>query len=70
MKNRATLWARLKPEHKQKLASHYSSYPFTHDEIVETLSNEAFFTNVRYGIAQDISHVCNINFFGDAFTDG
>jgi hypothetical protein len=69
MKTRLTLYQRLKPEHKQKLANHYSEYPFIHEEIVETLTKELFFTDVRYGIAQDVSHVCNINFFGDAFTD-
>ena len=69
MKTRLTLYERLKPEHKQKLSKHYSDYPFIHSEIVETLTNELFFTDVRYGIAQDVSFVCNINFFGDAFTD-
>ena len=69
MKTRLTLYERLKPEHKQKLSKHYSDHPFVHNEIVEALTTELFWTNVRYGIAQDVSFVCDINFFGDAFRD-
>ena len=66
---RLTLYDRLKTEHKQKLSEHYANYKFSHDDIVEALSNEYFFTNVRYGIAADIEFVCKINFFGDAFNE-
>mgnify|MGYP003634538066 CR=1 FL=1 len=66
---RLSLYERLKPEHKQKLTKHYANYKFQHKEIVEVLSNEYFFTQVRYGIAVDIEFVCNIKFFGDAFNE-
>ncbi len=66
---RLSLYERLKPEHKQALANRYSKYPHTHNSIVKVLSNEEFFTEVRYGIAFDIVSICNLNFFGDAFED-
>lgn len=66
---RLSLYERLKPEHKQKLSEHYAEHKFSHREIVEVLSNEYFFTEVRYGIASDVEFVCNLNFFGDAFNE-
>tara|TARA_B110000908_G_scaffold128988_1_gene151486 strand:+ start:336 stop:539 length:204 start_codon:yes stop_codon:yes gene_type:complete len=66
---RISLYDRLKPEHKQKLSEHYADLPFCHNEIVEVLSNEYFFTEVRYGIAADVEFICKINFFGNAFNE-
>jgi hypothetical protein len=62
-----TLYDRLKPEHKQTIADRYANLPFSHREIVEALSSEYFYTNVRYGIAADVEFICKINFFGDVF---
>ena len=66
---RLSLYERLKPEHKQKLTEHYANYKHSREEIVEVLSNEYFFTQVRYGIAADIEFVCDLKFFGDAFNE-
>ena len=65
---RLTLYDRLKPEHKQSIADRYADLPFCHREIVEALSNEYFFTEVRYGIAADVAFICKIKFFGDVFS--
>ena len=64
-----TLYDRLKPEHKQTIADRYANLPFSHREIVEALSSEYFYTNVRYGIAADVEFICKINFFGDVFIE-
>ena len=64
-----TLYDRLKPEHKQAIAEQYANLPFSHREIVEALSNEYFYTNVRYGIAADVAFICEIKFFGDVFSE-
>jgi len=66
---RLSLYERLKPEHKQKLANRYSNMPHLHHEIVRVLSYEEFFTEVKYGIAFDVVSTCDLNFFGDAFED-
>ena len=66
---RLTLYDRLKPEHKQSIADRYADLPFCHREIVEALSNEYFFTEVRYGVAADVAFICKINFFGDVFDE-
>ena len=66
---RLTLYDRLKPEHKQKIAEQYADLPFSHREIVEALSSEYFYTNVRYGTAADVSFICGIKFFGDVFIE-
>ena len=67
MKKRATLWKRLKPEYKQLLKKDLADRPFSHKCIVEALSNEFWFTEVKYGIVHDIVGACNLAFFGDAF---
>jgi hypothetical protein len=64
-----TLYERLKPEHKQSIADRYADLPFCHRAIIEALSNEYFFTEVRYGIAEDVAFICKINFFGDVFSE-
>ena len=66
---RLTLYDRLKPEHKQSIADRYADLPFCHREIIEALSNEYFFTEVRYGVAADVAFICKINFFGDVFDE-
>ena len=67
MKTRATLWKRLKPEYKQLLKKDLADRPFSHKCIVEALSTEFYFTEVKYGIVHDIVCACNLAFFGDAF---
>tara|TARA_R110000851_G_scaffold31284_4_gene84734 strand:- start:2054 stop:2257 length:204 start_codon:yes stop_codon:yes gene_type:complete len=62
-----SLYDRLKPEYKLKIAKHYAHLPFSHKEIIEVLSSEYFYTNVRYGTAKDVEFTCKISFFGDAF---
>lgn len=66
---RLSLYERLKPEHKQSIADRYANLPFSHQEIVEALSSEYFYTEVRYGIAADIQFICETKFFGDVFDE-
>ena len=67
MKTRTTLWVRLKPEYKQLLKKDFADRPFSHTCIVEALSDEFFFTEIKYGIVHDVMFSCNLDFFGDAF---
>jgi len=67
MKTTLTLWERLKPEHKQSIATRFSDYPHSHEAIIELLSESSFFTAIPYGPAFDIMSACNLKFFGDAF---
>ena len=64
-----TLYDRLKPEHKQTIADRYANLHFSHREIVEDLYSKSFYNNVRYGIAADVSFICEIKFFGDVFSE-
>ena len=67
MKTRLTLWERLKPEHKQSIATRFSDYPHSHQAIIELLSESSFFTTIPYGTAFEIMTACDLEFFGDAF---
>ena len=67
MKTRLTLWERLKPEHKQSIATKFSDYPHSHIALIELLSETSFFTAIPYGTAFDIMSACKLEFFGDAF---
>ncbi len=67
MQKRLNLWKRLKSEYKQALANEFADRPFTHKCIVEALSNEFWFTEVKYGIVYDVTSTCDLEFFGDAF---
>jgi hypothetical protein len=42
------LWDRLKPELKQQLEKEYKNHPSILDGIKDELSNEFYYTNVRY----------------------
>ena len=64
---RLSLYDRLKPEYKQKIANRYANLPFGHQAIIEALSNEYYFTEIKYGIASEITSSCELNFFGDVF---
>ena len=66
---RLTLYDRLKPEHKQTIADRYANLPFSHREIIDALSSEYYFTEVKYGIAADVEFICKIKFFGDVFSE-
>ena len=67
MKTRLTLWERLKPEHKQSIATKFSDYPHSHTALIELLNETSFFTAIPYGTAFDIMSACKLEFFGDAF---
>jgi hypothetical protein len=47
----------------------YKDYPFTHKEIIEVLNSEKYFSEVRFATAMDVTHICNLEFFGDAFDE-
>jgi hypothetical protein len=67
MKTRQTLYQRLKPEYKKLIAKDFADRPFSHTCVVEALSTEFFFTEVKYGIVHDVMCACDLEFFGDAF---
>ena len=67
MKKRQTLYQRLKPEYKKLIAKDFADRPFSHTCVVEALSTEFFFTEVKYGIVHDVMCACDLEFFGDAF---
>ena len=64
-----TLNQRLKPEHKESISEHGKRYPHSTKSIIISLKSEYFFTNVRYGDAMEVESICNLKYFGDAFTD-
>ena len=64
-----TLYKRLKPEYKEMIDERYKDYPFTHKEIIEVLNSEKYFSEVRFATAMDVTHTCNLEFFGDAFDE-
>ena len=63
------LYERLIPKHKKELKKHGDRYPNTVKYIVMELKNEEFFTEVKFGTAHDVTLICKLNFFGDAFYD-
>jgi|TARA_B110000967_G_scaffold106352_1_gene109082 hypothetical protein len=64
---RLTLYDRLKPEYKESMAELYKNRKHTHDSLVKALSEEYYFTEVKYGDAFDIMNECNLDFLGYAF---
>jgi len=64
---RLTLYDRLKPEYKKSMAKLYENRKHTHDSLVKALSEEYYFTEVKYGDAFDIMNECNLDFLGYAF---
>jgi len=68
MKN-LNLYERLKPEYKASIDKEYGkkNRKFQHEALIRELSNEYYFTQVRYGDAFDIMNACGLDFLGDAF---
>tara|TARA_R110000772_G_scaffold218831_1_gene329386 strand:+ start:19 stop:243 length:225 start_codon:yes stop_codon:yes gene_type:complete len=64
---RLTLYDRLKPEYKKSIAKLYKDRKHTHEALVKTLSEEYYFTEIKYGDAFDIMNECNLDFLGYAF---
>ena len=64
-----TLYQRLKPEHKESISEYSKRYPHSAKSIITSLKSENFFTNIRYGEAMEVESICNLKYFGDAFTD-
>jgi len=59
MARRLTLYERLKPEIKEALVSNMAEYESTITDIIETLSNETFYSNLK------ISDICSLYTFSD-----
>jgi hypothetical protein len=64
-----TLYQRLKPEYKESISEYSKRYPHSAKSIITSLKSENFFTNIRYGDAMEVESICNLKYFGDAFTD-
>jgi len=59
MARRLTLYERLKPEVKEALISNMAEYESTITDIIELLSNETFYSNLR------ISDISSLYTFSD-----
>ena len=59
MARRLTLYERLKPEIKEALISNMAEYESTITDIIETLSNETFYSNLK------ISDISSLYTFSD-----
>ena len=62
-----TLYERMKPEFKLSVAKSYKNRKHSHDALIRALSDEYYFTEVKYGDAFDIMNSCDLDFLGDAF---
>lgn len=56
---RLTLYERLKPEVKEALLSNMANYEHTITDIIQTLSNETFYSNLK------ISDISSLYTFSD-----
>ena len=65
--NRKNLYEQLKPEYKTSISENFKNRKHSHDALIRTLSDEYYFTEVKYGDAFDIMSSCNLDFLGDAF---
>ncbi len=63
------LLTRLKPENLNQLNEYGKEYPATVGSILEELENERFFTNCRYITGYDVTRICKLDTFCDAFVD-
>ncbi len=59
MTRRLTIYERLKPEIKEALVSNMAEYESTITDIIETLSNETFYSNLK------ISDISSLYTFSD-----
>jgi len=65
--NRKNLYEQLKPEYKTSISENFKNRKHSHDALIRTLSDEYYFTEVKYGDAFDIMSTCDLDFLGDAF---
>ena len=65
--NKKNLYEQLKPEYKTSISENFKNRKHSHDALIRTLSDEYYFTEVRYGDAFDIMNSCDLDFLGDAF---
>ena len=65
--NKQNLYEQLKPEYKISISENFKNRKHSHDALIRTLSDEYYFTEVKYGDAFDIMNECNLDFLGYAF---
>ena len=65
--NKLNLYEQLKPEYKISISKNFKNRKHSHDALIRTLSDEYYFTEVKYGDAFDIMNSCDLDFLGDAF---
>ena len=61
------LYEQLKPEYKTSISENFKNRKHSHDALIRALSDEYYFTEVKYGDAFDIMNSCDLDFLGDAF---
>ena len=65
--NKLNLYEQLKPEYKTSISRKFKNRKYSHDALIRALSDEYYFTEVKYGDAYDIMSSCDLDFLGDAF---
>ena len=65
--NKLNLYEQLKPEYKTSISAKFKNRKHSHDALIRVLSDEYYFTEVKYGDAFDIMNSCDLDFLGDAF---
>tara|TARA_R110002072_G_scaffold251641_1_gene410571 strand:+ start:441 stop:653 length:213 start_codon:yes stop_codon:yes gene_type:complete len=65
--NKKNLYEQLKPEYKTSISKKFKNRKYSHDALIRALSDEYYFTEVKYGDAYDIMSSCDLDFLGDAF---
>jgi len=65
--NKLNLYEQLKPEYKTSISEKFKTREHSHDALIRALSDEYYFTEVKYGDAFDIMDSCDLDFLGDAF---
>lgn len=63
----SNLYEMLKPECKASITEKFKNREHSHDALIRALSDEYYFTEVKYGDAFDIMTTCDLDFLGDAF---
>jgi hypothetical protein len=63
----SNLYEMLKPEYKTSIATKYANRQHSHAALIRALSEECYFTEIKYGDAFDIMNTCELDFLGDAF---
>ncbi len=60
MTRRLTIYERLKPEIKEALVSNMAEYESTITDIIETLSNETFYSNLKISDISSLYTFCDL----------